>query len=312
MTVVLSHRSALEYWRSTRIGTRSFQRIADIGSLFDGRLDEGERGALGPWWLTMPLHVIAPESAKRKKSKGEIGHLLSVDVPEGAVLDTRNGFCVCSPEFTFVLVASEFAIPKLIEVGCELCGTYDTWGGGCRECSPLTTVERLFAFAEAAEGVRGRKKALRALKYVVEGSASPRETVLTLLLCLPYNLGGYGIETPLLNHRIEFTKNARKLVGKRYCKCDLCWPDAMLAIEYEGEESHTGIEHVSKDSMRRDALIAMGFTVITITKWQINSSKDINGVAHVIAERLGKRLRYKDPDFTRKNLELRRLLLGRE
>ena len=64
--------------------------------------------------------------------------------------------------------------------------------------------------------------------------------------------------------------------------------------------------------MRRDAVAAMGYTVITVTKWQINSGKDINGIAHVVAGRLGKRLRYKDPEFTHKCLELRRLLLGRD
>mgnify|MGYP007055184147 FL=1 len=58
----------------------------------------------------------------------------------------------------------------------------------------MTTVERLRAFTENVGPVHGRKKAARALQYVMGDSASPRETALAMLLCLPYRLGGYGIE----------------------------------------------------------------------------------------------------------------------
>jgi len=135
------------------------------------------------------------------------------------------------------------------------------------------------------------------------------ETRLVMMLCLPYKLGGYAIEMPALNHRIDLKKAARKITDKKFCVCDLYWPQVKLAVEYEGEESHTGIENVSKDSSRRDALIAMGITVITVTKWQINSPKEVNGIAHLLADKLGKRLRYKDPDFTRRCIELQKILL---
>lgn len=60
--------------------------------------------------------------------------------------------------------------------------------------------------------------------------------------------------------------------------------------------------------MRRDALISRGITVVTVTKWQLNDGGELNGIAHMIAERVGKRLRYKDPEFTRASLALRREL----
>lgn len=158
-----------------------------------------------------------------------------------------NGFCVCSPEFTFVQAAAICELPKFIEIGYELCGTYDLSGGGYRECAPLTTVERLTAFAGAADGVHGVRKARRALRYVAERSASPRETVLTMLLCLPYGLGGYGIEMPLLNHRVDVVGDALKMTSKKYCVCDLFWPKANLVIEYGGG----GVAHRDRARIER-------------------------------------------------------------
>ena len=65
-----------------------------------------------------------------------------------------------------------------------------------------------------------------------------------------------------------------------------------------------------KDPMRRDALVSMGITVLTVTKWQLENGGSMNAIAHTVAEHTGKRLRYVDPDFTRANRQLRRDLLG--
>jgi hypothetical protein len=138
------------------------------------------------------------------------------------------------------------------------------------------------------------------------------ESILTILLCLPHGLGGYGIKLPLLNHRIDLGKSARRITDKSFCECDLYWSEEKLAVEYDGEVFHTGIENISKDSTRRDALIAMGVTVVTVTKWQINNSKELNGIAQLVGKRLGKRFRYKDPEFTRRCLKLRKSLLERQ
>ncbi len=79
-------------------------------------------------------------------------------------------------------------------------------------------------FADKMHGVNGRKNALTALKQVVDGSASPRETAVCMCLCLPYRLGGYGFEKPKLNHRIDIRRTqklcAKPLVGA------VCWPTA--------------------------------------------------------------------------------------
>lgn len=121
-------------------------------------------------------------------------------------------------------------------------------------------------------------------------------------------MGGYGIEAPLLNERVDLSERARRIAGRRYVVCDLLWPRAMLDVEYDGKE-HAEETRIAKDAMRRNALTSMGFTVITVTKWQIGDGGALNAIARTIAGRLGKQLRYRDPQFTRANLALHQTLL---
>ena len=88
------------------------------------------------------------------------------------------------------------------------------------------------------------------------------------------------------------------------------WPSVKLDVEYDGGV-HAEAERMAKDSMRRDALVSMGVTVVSVTKWQLDRSGELNGIAHLIAERLGKQLRYKDPGFTRAHMRLHKELFGR-
>lgn len=311
MDPVLSYLSALEYWRSVRIGSRSFRFVQDAGLLLVEAPKKDALAEPGPWWLTRPLHALVSSRSARRSSSEITCHVQSAPLPPGSILDSCNGFCVCSPELCFMQMASVWSLPKLIELGYELCGTYDVSNGQVRECLPLTSVDKLLAYAESAGLVYGRKKALRALRYVSNGSASPRETILAMSLCLPYALGGYGLPMPSLNHRVNLNARARRIAGRKYLVCDLYWPDAKLDVEYDGE-LHVEAERVSKDSMRRDALLSMGIKVVTITNWQLNDGGEMNALAHVAAECLGKRLRYKDPGFTRVHLALRNELLGHD
>lgn len=311
MDPVLSHISALEYWRSVRIGSRSFRFVQDASPLLAETPKKDALAKPGPWWLTRPLHVLVSSRSARRSSSEIQCHVQSGPLPPGSILDSRNGFCVCSPELCFIQMATELSLPKLIELGYEFCGTYDTSNGRVCECLPLTSADKLMAYVESTGPVYGKKKALRALRYDLDGSASPRETVLSMLLCLPYALGGYGLPVPLMNHRVDLSARARRIAGRKYLVCDLYWPDVKLNVEYDGG-LHVEAERVSKDSMRRDALLSMGVKVVTITKWQVNDGGEMNAIAHLVAECLGRKLRYKDPGFTRAHLALRNELLGHD
>lgn len=310
MNPVLSHASALEYWRSVRVGSRHFRRVTQVKKLASIPPNCSELAEPGPWWLSRPLHVIVSDAAARRDSREVVSHLWSSSLPKGTVLDSENGFCICSPELTFLQMADALDVVDLVELAYELCGTYDVSTSELRPCAPLTSVEKLSAFIGKAEGVRGRRKALRALRYVADGAASPRETVLAMLLCLPYGLGGYRFELPVLNYRIDVGARARKVTTKQFYRCDLYWPSAKLALEYDSDAEHLGSRSAARDSSRRTALDALGISVISVTTAQIASREETERIAHHVAKRLGKRVQYREPEFSLACLQLRTRLLS--
>ena len=126
---------------------------------------------------------------------------------------------------------------------------------------------------------------------------------------MPYGLGGYGLEKPLINHRVDVPSSSKRLADRAYCVCDLCWPEAKLCVEYDSARYHVDPDRQDSDARRRSTLIALGYTVVTVTRGQVMDAGAFNRLAHQLAKQTGKRLRYSDPDFTRKHRALRSELL---
>ncbi|MCL1896611.1 MAG: hypothetical protein FWG03_08705, partial [Clostridiales bacterium] len=175
----------------------------------------------------------------------------------------------------------------------------------------LTTIKAIKAFTARMEGVSGQKKASRALRYIANGSGSPMETILFMLLTLPNNLGGYGLPAPELNKRIDKgnTAKGRPEPGKEYYVCDLFWPEARIAVEYDSNLYHTGADRIASDAKKRLDYKALGITPITVTSGQVRDAIEFEGVAKLIARGLQRQLRCKNPQFLKAKRELRSLLL---
>lgn len=222
-----------------------------------------------------------------------------------------------SPEFCFLQMADQMSLVELIELGYELCGTYSISQGEEQDLSQeslydkatLTNTKKLEDFTDHMQNTRGRANATRALRYVQDGSASPMETKLTMLLTLPYRLGGYGFIMPEMNSNIIPTKSVRKASSKARYACDLFWPDYALAVEYDSDQYHTGSARIAHDAKRKNALASLDITVITVTRQQVYSSVEFERVARLLAENMERRLVYKRQSFAAAQYELRRQLL---
>lgn len=312
MDVIIGYESALQYWRT--VGPRFLHGAKErrsatacarkaMRSQEKPRLSEGNRRPAG---CTLPVHALVGTTSARVQTKSVLGHRWG-SLPEQSVEAAGEGFFVSTPEFCYLQMASRLSLARLIQLGCELCGTYaqqDTGPAARREVA-LTSVDGLRAFVEAASHAYGRAKALRALCFVADGAASPMETVLMLLLCLPYRLGGYGIEQPQINYHVTVPNRRRKLADRTYCECDLCWPGSNLAVEYDSVLYHLDPDRQESDARRRGTLVSLGFTVLTVSRKQVVDGGAFNRLAHQIANLTGKRLRYVDPGFTRAHLALR-------
>ena len=248
-------------------------------------------------------------------------HVFSRTLPENAFLAFGGGVFVSSPELCFFQMAGKLELIKLIELGFELCGTYtpsviSQGGEGPTDLvksqfnlPKLTDVKRLTSFVQRMEGVHGYKLASKALRYVADNSNSPMETILTMLMTLPYRLGGYGLPMPNLNHPVVPVKAVRRTTGRSHFRCDLFWPDKKLAVEYDSEEYHDNLKKMSEDAARRNTLTSLGLPPIIVTKQQLYSVFEFEKVAIQLARRLGKQLKHKKPGFAQARNSLRRSLL---
>lgn len=297
MTIILSHFSALEYYRRTQnVPAVPFDPlIAEGGESFSCKrmLQKLERCGCG--CLPLPIHLLAPTGNDRRRSACASWHVHEGPLPPGALLRIADGVAVESPELCFARLAPALARPKLIKIGLELCGTYalrpDLEEGFAPKRRPSTTIASLKKLLDSCGPLKGRLEAERALKYLHEGSASPMETISAMLLFLPYRMGGQALTKGLLNAEVAANDYTLALTGKSFLKCDILWPEARLCLEYDSDQHHTGSRRIAEDASRRAALTYLGFEMVTMTKHHVLNMEAFNNIALLLAKRLGKRSR---------------------
>ncbi|WP_251230247.1 endonuclease domain-containing protein [Adlercreutzia aquisgranensis] len=96
------------------------------------------------------------------------------------------------------------------------------------------------------------------------------ETTLALLLCLPKQKGGMGLPKPEMNARITIPPNLRRLAKRGYVRADLLWRRQKVLVEYDSDWAHANTRSLNADAAKRNVLQRMGYTVITLTKDQVN------------------------------------------
>ena len=116
------------------------------------------------------------------------------------------------------------------------------------------------------------------------------ETVVTLLLCLPYRDGGYHLPLPVLNQQPRATGGGQSVANSTSHHCDLLWPDAGVTLEYEGEAWHAGTRQATKDAVRNNVMASKRHLVFSVTKEQLYDVAQFDFVARQIAHALRKRL----------------------
>lgn len=192
----LSHFSALEYWN-----------ISVLNSIFAENIAK----------LETPAYLVLNPKDRFFNSEGRT-YLCTKKLPPDA-LDDRHG--AVSPYLMFVQLANELDMIELILLGCLLCSR------------PIATqnytyidIKKLQAFVEAAAFIPGRKKALRALRYVKEGAASVMEVFVHLFIGLPNHLGGLGLSGGIFNYKIKLNHDGKIALNQENCFIDLCFSRA--------------------------------------------------------------------------------------
>lgn len=178
--------------------------------------------------------------------------LLRQDLPANSLIWAGRHTCFASPEFVIVQLASQMSAVKLAQLIMEFTGYYscapDKPQGGRRDASPtlgtvyelppVTTIERIREFARQVRMLRGKATLDAALDMSLEHAASPPESVLGILFGHPMHLGGYGMNKPLLNPRVETPEEAREYISQQSFYPDIFFPECSTGLEYESTEFH--------------------------------------------------------------------------
>ena len=249
-----------------------------------------------------PASFVVSQRSLRSPKKDRTRHLCELALPTDAVV-SRNGIMVASPELLFLQLACKLDINRLILLGLQLC----SYPPGKSNMS-ITTKQNLSAFLAETSGHRGHCKALRAVKYIEDGSASVMESIAFMILTLPHNLGGYGLNGAVFNHEIKLNEQAGKRLGQKRCFADLYYKSARLAVEYESFAFHSSPSEQGKDMMRSAILERQGIEVMRLSTIQMYDKEACIDFVFNLAARLGKRIQIRTKKFDPMHTLIRSLL----
>ncbi|OKH63738.1 hypothetical protein EB72_10795 [Mycobacterium sp. SWH-M1] len=114
--------------------------------------------------------------------------------------------------------------------------------------------EDVLACARTHRGARGLRQLEKVMDLFDAGSASPKETWLRLLV----TSAGY----PRPHTQIP----VRSADGRRRYYLDMGWPDAMIAVEYDGEQHRVDDAQYARDIRRSEDLRELDWLVVRVIK----------------------------------------------
>ena len=202
------------------------------------------------------IHITVTAPARAPQIVGVIGH-----ATRNPGITDHKGFPLTSPATTWLdLAATGLARHDLVAVGDFLLAT------------ELATVDQLAASLDSAAGRRGVSVARLALPLLREGSESPAESALRVLL------DDAGVAPPFLNYRIHSHE------GTFVARVDMAYPDQRLVIEYEGDHHRVDRAQWHKDIRRQGRLEDLGWRVIRATAADLTDPADLLGrIRHALA-----------------------------
>lgn len=193
-------------------------------------------------------------------------------------------------------VAKKYSIVELIYIILQTISGY--FGQ-----QPKTTIDEIYDCAFTLEKHHGRRKTLRALKYVSPECRSPMETYLYMLLCLPNALGGRGFS------KFVFNKSIITRGGYHYI-ADLIWPEKKLILEYQGRD-HNKPENIKKDLIRKINLEAEGYTVLFVQYEDLKELDRFEALVDKICKITKTRQRIRTPMFIHNYTKIRDMMIRR-
>ena len=131
----------------------------------------------------------------------------------------------------------------------------------------LVSIDELVQTAErlATRGRPGGRAFSVAVRTRTRGGATAESVPERLLARL---LEQQGLGPPVLQYEVRDDR------GRFVARVDLAYPDDGLVVEYDSFEHHVGTSALVRDSARRNAIAAVGLTVLTATAADLRDGAD--------------------------------------
>ena len=294
MGLCLSFESALQYWLTKR-GDEAVPETADRSRFSyasaSSRLLAREHLPLEPT-EKRPLHLLVPDSTMKHDLEDIVVHVCCTQLPQHSFCRLGGDNLIASPELTFLQMAPRHSLWELVEIGCYLCSTFsisERGRGYVGERAQLVTLDELRRYIESLpKRTYGKRQAARALEYVVELTASPKEVHLAMHYGMPPDLGGRGPIVISANQVIQIEEHGQRLLGESFLKGDLYLPDYNSDLEYDSEEFHTGKYRLDHTQARRNVLEAMRVKTVSATHGQIDTLQHFDDFTWLLESRIGR------------------------
>lgn len=236
----------------------------------------------------VPFHLLVPSKEHAHTRKDVVRHVWSRRLPPRALIRMYPHILVVGPELLFCELAAraDFDELDLALIGFELCGTYlidERMDEGFHTFDdPMTSSRKIARFIERMGSFRGIRKARAALRLVHDGSHSPMETVMCLLLAGPRRIGSMGFGPVALNHEVDTSDGPRRI--------DAAFLGYNVGLEYKGRAYH-GPDRTKRDDRRQNKLVGCGFTILNVWYEDLVSDVLFDQLVTDVAHALGVRVR---------------------
>ncbi|MDY4041639.1 MAG: hypothetical protein SOY67_06025 [Collinsella sp.] len=317
--IILSHDTALAVSRSPYANAMRGKRVC---CPVQAEVPSPERAHLIATRLGVPepLHVLVGDVRARRPHRSVVCH---AHAGPSAFCELGPGVLVSAPELLLAQLPSHRDVPGALMLGMELMGDYalsPDRNRSVRDRPALMVPAHLQSLANAArpDALDGdprrmsRSKLARVSRLLIPGARSPKEAEIALLLSLPRRLGGRGIQGIILNHRVDLSREARAVAGRKYLVCDIFIAGAGLELGYDSDSHHLTRRSHESDARRENALRMMGVGYMGMTSGQLHQWSAFDALADRLAAEAGMRLRPLKHASRARQYELwERLLFGR-
>lgn len=311
--------SALAFWRAARRAGAEPEAM-DQGERVFGARDRGIAERVGSaralCGVEGSLDVAVPSASDRINSEHVRNRVWRGPVSERTLVRLGNGVEVFRPAAMLVQLGTVLDEIDLAEVAYELAGTYvvnPDADHGFGEAPALVTVSELRAYASAAKalGTRGAARAASALELVADGSNSPRETDVAILLSLGRARGGAGAPGFRMNVNVHLPEGLVSVIGQRIVRPDFSWPNGTVG-EYDSDDFHRTPQARARDERKRRAYQSVGMDCITMTAATFQSNAELDLLISDLEGSLGLRRNPPNARMLAARRQLRERLFGPE